>query len=211
MQAVGDIGIGSAGIEVEEEQGEVGVMFFVTVLNAFADDMVGDAAERLERDDLVDAVFRQVADFTGQEPSFAEVGSGVDDLTALTPDVHDVGEGSVEREGCAYTVIDMCVMAQQAVDEPCLPGLESVGADMLVAVDEGIRDGGGEEAGDGRRYDLHTFVDEPLDDAVVGERVVLDVDLADYTDDGHRAGIVGDGREVIHSLTHQFAHGAVVT
>ena len=55
-------------------------------------------------------MFRQVAYLAGQEPSFAEVGSGVDNLTALAPDIHDVGEGSVEREGCAYTVIDMCVM-----------------------------------------------------------------------------------------------------
>ena len=48
MQAVGHIGLRGAGIEIEEEDGEVGEEVLVSALDAFADDMVGDAAEGLE-------------------------------------------------------------------------------------------------------------------------------------------------------------------
>ena len=56
MQAVGHIGLRGAGIEIEEEDGEVGEEVLVSALDTFADDMVGDAAEGLERDDFLDAI-----------------------------------------------------------------------------------------------------------------------------------------------------------
>ena len=48
MQAIGHVRLGGAGIEIEEEDREVGEKVFVAALDAFADDMVGDAAEGLE-------------------------------------------------------------------------------------------------------------------------------------------------------------------
>ena len=48
MQAVGDIGIGCAGIEIEEKQRQMRVEVLVTALDTFADDVVGYAAERLQ-------------------------------------------------------------------------------------------------------------------------------------------------------------------
>ena len=77
MQTVSDIGIGCAGIEVEEKQRQMRVEIFVTTLYSFADDMVRNTAERLQRDHFVDAMIRQVAYLTGQEPSLAEVRSGI--------------------------------------------------------------------------------------------------------------------------------------
>ena len=47
MQAVGDVGFGSAGIEVKEEQREVGEQIFITAFDALADDMVSYTAEGL--------------------------------------------------------------------------------------------------------------------------------------------------------------------
>ena len=122
VQTVGDIGIGCAGIEVEEKQRQMRVEIFVTALYSFADDMVRYAAERLQRDHFVDAMIRQVAYLAGQEPALAEVRSRVDDTAALTPDIHDIRERSVERVVAAETVIDMRIMEQKAVDELCLPG-----------------------------------------------------------------------------------------
>ena len=123
MQTVGDIGVGCAGIEVEEKQRQMRVEIFVTALYSFADDMVRNAAKRLQRDHFVDAMICQIAYLAGQEPSLAEVCGGVDDAAALTPDVHDIRERPVEWVVAAETVIDMRVMEQKTVDEFCLPGL----------------------------------------------------------------------------------------
>ena len=122
MQSVGDIGVGCAGIEVEEKQRQMRVEIFVTAFDSFADDVVGNAAEGLQRDHFVDAVIRQVAYLAGQEPSLAEVRCGVDDAAALVPDVHDISERTLERVVAAETVIDMRIVEQKTVDELCLPG-----------------------------------------------------------------------------------------
>ena len=188
MQTVGDIGIGCAGIEIEEKQRQMRVEIFVTALYTFADDVVGYAAERLQRDHFVDAVIRQVAYLAGQEPSLAEVRGGVDHTAALVPDVHDICERPVERVVAAEAVIDMRVVEQKAVDELCLPRFQTVLTDVLLAVDEGVRDRGGEEARDRRRHNFHAVLHEPADDAVVRERVVLDVYLADHADYRHLTG-----------------------
>ncbi len=210
MQAVGDIGVGCAGIEIEEKQREMRVEIFVTALYSFADNMVRNTAERLQRDHFVDAVIRQVAYLTGQEPALTEVCGGVDDAAALVPDVHDICERAVERVVAAETVIDMCVMEQKTVDELCLPGFQTVLADMLLAVDERVRNRGGEEARDRRRYNFHAVLHEPADDAVVRERVVLDVYLADHTDHRHLFGRVCDVRERARGIPHELADSPVV-
>ena len=188
MQTVGDIGIGCAGIEIEEKQRQMRVEIFVTAFDTFTNDVVGYAAEGLQRDHFVDALIRQVAYLAGQEPALAEVCGGVDDAAALVPDIHDIRELSVERVVAAETVINMRIVEQKTVDEFCLPGAQAILADMLLAVDEGVRDRGGEEARDRRRHDFHTVLHEPADDAVVRERVVLDVYLADHTDYRHLFG-----------------------
>ena len=71
MQTVGDIGIGCAGIEIEEKQRQMRVEVLVTAFDTFADDMVRYAAEGLQRDHFVDAMIRQIAYLTGQEPALA--------------------------------------------------------------------------------------------------------------------------------------------
>ena len=101
METVGDVGFGGACIEIKEENAQIRIQIFVTVLNALTDNVVGYAAEGLERDNLLDTMFCQVADLSGQKPPFAEVCRRVDDLAAITPDVHNVGEGAVERETTA--------------------------------------------------------------------------------------------------------------
>ena len=121
MQTVGDIGVRCAGIEIEEKQRQMRVEVLVTALYSFADDVVGYAAERLQRDHFVDAMIRQVAYLAGQEPSLAKVRGGVDDAAAFAPDVHDICERSVERVVAAETVIDMRIVEQKAVDELWLP------------------------------------------------------------------------------------------
>lgn len=73
MQAVGDIGVGCTGIEIKEKQRQMRIKVFVTALYSFADDMVRNTAERLQRDHFLDAMIRQVAYLAGQEPSLAEV------------------------------------------------------------------------------------------------------------------------------------------
>ena len=65
MQTVSDIGIGCAGIEVEEKQRQMRVKVLVTTFDSFADDMVRNTAERLQRDHFVDAMIRQVAYLAG--------------------------------------------------------------------------------------------------------------------------------------------------
>ena len=142
MQTVGDIGVRCAGIEIEEKQRQMRVEVLVTALYSFADDVVGYAAERLQRDHFVDAMIRQVAYLAGQKPALAEVRGGVDDATALVPDIHDICERPVEREVAAEAVIDMRVMEQKTVDKFCLPRVQTVLADMLLSVDEGVRDRG---------------------------------------------------------------------
>ena len=188
MQTVGDIGVGCACIEVEEKQRQMRVEIFVTALYSFADDVIRYASERLQRDHFVDAMIRQVAYLAGQEPSLAEVRSGVDDAAALVPDIHDIREGPVERVVAAEAVIDMRVMEQKAVNEFCLPGAQTVLADVLLAVDERIGNRSGEESRDRRRDNFHAVLHEPADDAVVRERVVLDVYLADHADYRHLTG-----------------------
>lgn len=101
MQAVRYIGFGGAGIEIEKEDREVLENILITTLYTLADDMVGDTAEGLERDDFLDVVLRQVADLAWQEPSLTEVRSGVDDLPAGLPDIHDISERPIEREAAA--------------------------------------------------------------------------------------------------------------
>ena len=161
MQTVGDIGIRCAGIEIEEKQRQMRVEVLVTAFDTFADDMVRNAAERLQRDHFVDAMIRQVAYLAWQEPSLAEVCGGVDDAAALVPDIHDICERSVERVVAAETVIDMCIVEQKAVDEFCLPGAQTVLADVLLAVDEGVRNGRGEETRDRRRHYFHAVLHFP--------------------------------------------------
>ena len=71
MQTVGDIGVGCAGIKIEEKQRQMRVEVLVTAFDTFADDMVRYAAEGLQRDHFVDAMIRQIAYLTGQEPALA--------------------------------------------------------------------------------------------------------------------------------------------
>lgn len=47
MQSVGNVGFRGAGIEIKEENAEVGVQILVAAFDAFADDMVGYTAEGL--------------------------------------------------------------------------------------------------------------------------------------------------------------------
>ena len=210
MQTVGDIGIGCAGIEVEEKQRQMRVEIFVTTFYSFTDDMVRYAAEGLQRDHFVDAVIRQVAYLAGQEPSFSEVCGGVDHTAAFAPDIHDIRERSVERVVAAETVIDMRIVEQKAVDEFCLPGAQTILADMLLAVDERVRDRGGEEARDRRWHNFYAVLHEPADDAVVRERVVLDVYLADHADYRHLFGGVRHVRERARGIPHELANSPVV-
>ena len=56
MQTVGDIGVGCAGIEIEEKQRQMRVKVLVTALYSFADDMVGNAAEGLQRGALAEGL-----------------------------------------------------------------------------------------------------------------------------------------------------------
>ena len=142
MQTIGDIGIGCAGIEIEEKQRQMRVKVLVTAFDTFADDVIRNTAERLQRDHFVDAMIRQVAYLAGQEPSLAEVCGGVNHTAAFAPDVHDIRERPVEREVAAEAVIDMRVVEQKAVDELCLPRFQTVLADVLLAVDERVRDRG---------------------------------------------------------------------
>ena len=211
MQAVGHIGLRGAGIEIEEEDREVGEEVFVPALDTFADDMVGYATKRLERDHFLDTVLRKVANLAGQEPSLTEVRSGVDDLPAGLPDVHDVRERSIERENAAEPVVTMRHMLQQRINKTCLPRAESVRADVLRAVDEGVRDGGREETGDGRWYHFDALANKPTDDILVAERVVFDVYLADESNNGHLFGGVTDVGKSLCRLTHEMMHGAIVT
>ena len=210
MQAVGDIGIGCAGIEIEEKQRQMRVKVLVTALYSFADDVIRYASEGLQRDHFVDAMIRQIAYLAGQEPTLAEVCGGVDDAAALVPDIHDIRERPVERVVTAETVIDMRIVEQKAVDELCLPGFQTVLADMLLAVDEGVRDRGGEEARDRRRHNFHAVLHEPADDTVVRERVVLDVYLADHADYRHLFGGVRYVRERTRGIPHELADSPVV-
>ena len=105
----------------------------------------------------------------------------------------------------------MCIVEQKTVDELCLPGAQTVLADVLLAVDEGVRNGRGEEARDRRRHNFHAVLHEPADDAVVRERVVLDVYLADHTDHRHLFGRVRNVRERARGILHESADCPVVT
>ena len=53
-------------------------MLLVPPLYTFADDMVGNASERLQRNNLADAVVRQITNLARQKPSFAKVCRGVE-------------------------------------------------------------------------------------------------------------------------------------
>ena len=105
----------------------------------------------------------------------------------------------------------MCHRHQQTVDETRLPRSQSVGADMLLAIDEGVGDGRGEESGDGRRYDLDPVADEPAHNILVAERVVLDVNLPNESDHGHLLVHIADDAEHIRSFAYHVVHGAVIT
>ena len=53
MEAVVEVDVCGAGVDVEEEEGRVGVEFLEAVFDAFGHDVVGDAPERLHADDAV--------------------------------------------------------------------------------------------------------------------------------------------------------------
>ena len=55
QQAVGDVDLAHAGVEVDAEQVHVGIDLLDATLHAARDDVVGNAAERLQRDDVVHA------------------------------------------------------------------------------------------------------------------------------------------------------------
>ena len=57
QQTVGDVHLTDAGIEVNAEQIHVGVELLDAAFHTSGDDVVGDATERLERDDVIDTVF----------------------------------------------------------------------------------------------------------------------------------------------------------
>ena len=104
MKPVEDVGLGGAAVEVEEEQVELRIDLFEAFLHALRDDMVGNTAEGLEADHIVDAIFGQMADFAGQEPPFAEVAGHVHHLLGQTGILVHMRQRTVEGEGLADVV-----------------------------------------------------------------------------------------------------------
>ena len=79
MQAVEDICFGGAAVEVEEEEVDVRVELAHLLFDAFGDDVVGDAGEGLQADDVFHAFFGQRGHLRGDEPAFAEISRHIDD------------------------------------------------------------------------------------------------------------------------------------
>ena len=104
VKAVEDVGLGGAAVEVEEEQVELRIDLLEPLFHAFGDDVVGDAAEGLQADHILDAVFGQMADFAGQEPPFAEVAGEVHHLFGQAGILKHIRQGTVERERLANVV-----------------------------------------------------------------------------------------------------------
>ena len=104
MKPVEDVGLGGAAVEVEEEQVELRIDLLEPFLHAFGNDVVGDTAEGLQADHILDAVFGQMADFAGQEPPFAEVTGEVHHLFGQTCIPEHICQRTIEREGFANVV-----------------------------------------------------------------------------------------------------------
>ena len=79
MQPVENVRFGGAAVEIEEQQVHIGVKFPHLLLYSLGNDVVGDAGERLQTDDVLHTVFRQGGHLRRNQPSFAEVGRHVDD------------------------------------------------------------------------------------------------------------------------------------
>ena len=65
MQSVEYVGFGGAAVEVEEQQAQLRIDLLDFFLDAFGNDVIGDAAERLQADHVLYAAFGQVANLAG--------------------------------------------------------------------------------------------------------------------------------------------------
>ena len=72
-QAVGDVHVAHTAVEVERKQVHLRVEGFYPFLDPFGYDVVGDAAERLQADDVVHSRAGESDDFGRQEPALAEL------------------------------------------------------------------------------------------------------------------------------------------
>ena len=139
--------------------------------------MIGQAAERLGADDVVNAAVVQLQHLGGQQPALAHLHAGVDHLVAQLDDV-------LERRGRAETAVrfdradELALLAQEKfVDQ-----LHRRIAQLLDAVELCIAqfnvDAEDQEVEQTGQHHLRALVHEQLLQMVVAQRRKLDVDFA---------------------------------
>ncbi len=89
VHPVEEIYLAHARICIQEQQVDVRIFLLQAFLHTLGDDVIGDAAKRLEAQHIRHAVARKGGDLTGDQPAFAILVVQVEDLLRIGSDLVD--------------------------------------------------------------------------------------------------------------------------
>ena len=116
MEAVEDISLGSATIEVEEKEIEIGIEMLDAFFDTLRYNVVGYTSEWLKANDIVDSRLSKVTDFAREEPTFAKIGSKIDDIGCKFSIVEDANKRTIERIGRTDLIVALHLVEYVAIN-----------------------------------------------------------------------------------------------
>jgi hypothetical protein len=110
MHPIEEVDFAHSRVGIEEEQVQLRIHFLHFLFRALGDDVVGDAAERLQAQHVADSIFDKGCNFARNEPAFAVLMVQAENLLRVSGNRLDVGV-TVETPIIFHDVMDFVQVA----------------------------------------------------------------------------------------------------